>query len=228
VSDGVAGSGTTGGPQVTQFQLLRAHVEREVPRSAVILVTSARAGDGTSLTARGLARCFADSGCRTALVTTRDGHASPVSQAACDDLLVTFRMPKAESARIREAAATFVESSRASFDYTIVDSPPLLFDAVALALAGIVDGVLVSVRVGRAPSDDDESMIRIIEHSNGRVLGVVAVLPEAIADFEARRAGEAASGRIDRQPVSVTLTPAQSLPSLVQREPFLPPAASHS
>jgi Mrp family chromosome partitioning ATPase len=71
--------------QNAQFQMLRTLVEREVRRSGVIMVTSAEAGDGKSLTAHGLAHCLAQSGRRTALVdTTRRSRQLPAMPYADD------------------------------------------------------------------------------------------------------------------------------------------------
>jgi Mrp family chromosome partitioning ATPase len=84
----------------------------------------------------------------------------------------------------RESLVAFIESSRAAYDYTVVDAGTFLRSNTAMALAALVDGILVTVRVGRAPSDDDELLVRTIEHSRGRIVGVVATDGKAIAEFE--------------------------------------------
>jgi Mrp family chromosome partitioning ATPase len=189
-------------PAPPELQILRAHVEREVRRSSVIMVTSAQDGDGKSLTAFSLARCLAESGLRTALVdATSNGrlivgtNRSVTSEKA---ELVELTMP-ATAGPLREAIAAFIESSRSSFDYTIVDSSTLTGDSIALALAANVDGILISVRVGRAATKNDDSIVRIIEGFGGRILGIVAAQSAAIAAFAAPRQPEMLMARPERR-----------------------------
>jgi succinoglycan biosynthesis transport protein ExoP len=189
-----------------QFQLLRAHVERHVREPAVIIVTSAVARDGKSLTANALAECFARAGRRAALVDATGGALSLAKSpsTALDEGVTFVAAPKRGAALKRKAAADFVNALRASYDYTIVDSGPLLDDDFALSLVGSVDGMLVSVRVGRAPTDEDEMMVRLIEQSKGRIVGVVAVSETEIAEFAKRRTTESADLPSRRaQPASV-------------------------
>jgi hypothetical protein len=82
-----------------------------------------------------------------------------------------------------------------------------LTDNVALALATQVDGVLVSVRVGRTPSDRDESMMRIIENSSVRFLGVVAAAPQTISEFEDWQPPAAATERVESSATLATMKP---------------------
>jgi Mrp family chromosome partitioning ATPase len=174
--------------QNAQFQTLRALVEREVRLRGVIMITSAETADGKSLTAHGLARCLAQSGRRTALVSTCRPSVPrrpvPFGDESGHPTLVTMAHPPA--ALIRETSAEFVSSLRAQFDYTIVDCAPLLTDDLAIALASHVDGILLCVRVGRASSDRDLSLKKIAGSCGARLLGVVASSPEAISDFDLR------------------------------------------
>jgi hypothetical protein len=205
-----------------RIHLLRTHVEREVRRPAVIMVTSATAGDGKSFTAHALAQCLAKSGRRTALVdaSTKPGRGAywvcPEIPGETGDLPDIVSMPEPQPGRVREAIAQFVESSRSSHDYTIVDTSPLLEGALPLALAGCVDGVLVAVRIGRTPSQDDEAMMRVLEQSGGRVLGVVATSPESIADFAKLHMSLSSSPARDRG----ALAAASTLPAM-QPQPRL-------
>jgi hypothetical protein len=178
-------------PLNPQHQLLRAHVERTVAAPAVIMVTSAETGDGKSLTAHSLALCLARSGRRTALVDLTQPVASavprlpgPPGSVRPDFTCVDAAAPGVRNSR--EAMAAFVEETRAAYEYTILDSPALLSDDVAMGLATVVDGLLLTVRLGRAPSELDQLTMRLIERSNGRVIGLVATLPDAIADFGGR------------------------------------------
>jgi hypothetical protein len=207
--------------QAAQFQLLRAHVEREVRRSSVIMVTSAEAGDGKSLTAHRLAQCLAESGLRTALVDATHGGQAGIRRASVSlsgdgsDEPIMLSMPRTGGGQVREAAARFVESSRAAYDYTIVDTEPLLTDNVALALAAHVDGVLVSVRVGRAPTKSDDSTMQVIEHTGGRIIGIVATEPSAIGDFEEHNTTGLAPLRSDRREERTSVMAMQSPATMV-------------
>lgn len=196
-----------------QFQLLRAHVEREVEAPAVVIVTSAEPGDGKSVTAYALAESLARAGRRAALVAG-PGSLLTIAPELSDDAAETLsvvRVQKPASALKGKAATEFMRSTRAAYDYTIVDAGPLLTDDFALGLVGRVDGVLVSVRLGRPRSDEDEMTVRVIEQSNGRMIGVVAVLPAAIADFANRRPAERAFGAGRRVTAGGGLTAMQPL-----------------
>jgi len=142
----------------SQIQLLRSRVEADLAKPAVVMVTSALPGDGKTMTAHSLAVSFGQSGHRVALA------GSPVTAAQRG---VTFVGIPSEDGRIteRERLVAFIESSRAAYDYTVVDAGTFLRSNTAMALAALVDGILVTVRVGRAPSDDDELLVRTIEHS---------------------------------------------------------------
>lgn len=182
-----------------QYALLRAHVEREVRRAGVVMVTSAEAGDGKSLTAYSLALSLAQSGRRTALVNaTGDPAAMPAIPDAPDQPTLVS-IPRSLGSSLRETLAEFVGAQRASFDYTIVDSAPLLTDNLAMLLADCVDGVLVSIRLGRKPTDNDEAAMQVMDQCNGRVVGVVAVTPEAIDDFTDRCRSTIVADRSERR-----------------------------
>jgi Mrp family chromosome partitioning ATPase len=150
-----------------QVQLLRAHVEAEIGKPAIVMVTSAQAGDGKSLTAYSLAASFADCDHRVALVS------------------------REESNRIsRDELAIFVEEMRSDYDFTVIDAETFVNSSTVMALTRLVDGILLTVRIGRAPTADDEAMIRMIEHFGGRVLGVVATEVDAIPRSRPRRKAE--------------------------------------
>ncbi|HTV73576.1 MAG TPA: hypothetical protein VME66_07730 [Candidatus Acidoferrales bacterium] len=167
----------------SEIQLLRARVESELRKPAVVMVTSACQGDGKSLTAYALAGCFASSGHRAALVTTtHDGAPANVAIVALpqdDDPIVS-----------REQLAAFVSSMRSKYDYTVVDAGTFMNDTAAMALTRMVDGILLTVCVGRAPTNEDDRMIRMIDQFNGRVVGVVATDTQAIDEFERSRSNE--------------------------------------
>lgn len=191
-------------PSNPQHQLLRAHVERTLAAPAVIMVTSAQSGDGKSLTAHALALCLARSGRRTALIDLTQPVPSAVGRLPGPPGPSGTNFTSVDAAATgmrtsREAMAAFVEETREAYEYTILDSPALLCDDVAMGLATVVDGLLLTVRLGRAPSELDQLTMRLIERSAGRVIGVVATLPDAIADFGRRDAVL----KLERPPESV-------------------------
>jgi Mrp family chromosome partitioning ATPase len=56
-------------------------------------------------------------------------------------------------------------------------------------MANVVDGVLLTVRVGRRQTEEDAVMVRSLAQSDTRIIGVVAVASERIASFASTRAG---------------------------------------
>ena len=182
-------------PFFGQFQLLRTRIEADVPLPAVVLVTSASRGDGKSLTARGLATCFAEAGRRVALV---DGQPRQPARAAgtMRNGIALYQLPHDEPGTNVSSGAmmAFAEHMRGSYDCTVIDGAAFAHNNSPIVLAGIVDGVLLTVRLGRVPCDEDRLMSEMLEHSKAPILGVVAVSLEAVAAFNAPQSIE------DRRP----------------------------
>jgi hypothetical protein len=179
-------------PLNSQVQLLRSRVEAELKKPAVVLVTSAHLGDGKTLTADSLARCFAKSGQRAALVNENrfgTGSSDGVAPEPSPQGHVTMLElpPECDNAVSLEGLTAFVDSLRSDYDYAIVDSGAYLKSNSAMALTQLVDGILLTVRVGRPSSDEDEMMVRMVEHFRGNVIGVVATDAGAIDEFERNR-----------------------------------------
>jgi Mrp family chromosome partitioning ATPase len=185
-----------------QAQLLRVRVEAELARPAVIMVTSAREGDGKSLTAYSLAAALVQVDHRVALV-------SRSSQQY--DQLPIVEMPN-DGGSSRERLATFIDAMRAEYDFTVIDADTFVKSSTAMTLAHLVDGVLLAVRIGRAPTADDESMVGLLEQLGSRVVGVVATEGAAITEFEALRRKAPASGssrprqNTEQSPVRAAMT----------------------
>jgi Mrp family chromosome partitioning ATPase len=185
-----------------QHQLLRANIESTMNSPAVILVTSARARDGKSVTAYGLAESLAEAGHRVVLVDARGpGQSSrPTPLRSSPDIVAHARLPISASdpRSSRTSIVSFVRDLRHAYDYTIVDGTTFLGASAGL-LASVADGVLITVRVGRRQAEEDQFMVRTLAQSNARVIGVVAVEREAIVAFDGTRVGA---------PVSETRLPA--------------------
>jgi Mrp family chromosome partitioning ATPase len=176
-----------------QVQLLRSRVEADLGKPAVVMVTSALPGDGKTLTAHSLAMSFGRSGHRVAL-------AGPAAAGADPRCVSIVGLPP-EEGRVteRDRLVEFIEKSRTEYDYTVIDAGTFLRSNTAMALAPLVDGILLTVRVGRAPSDDDELLVRTIDHSRGRIVGVVVTDAKAIEAFEHERLGERSAAALPAQ-----------------------------
>jgi hypothetical protein len=197
----------------SQVQLLRSRVEAELKKPAVVMVTSAHTGDGKSLTASSLATSFAKAGHRAALVSENLGafHESEAlaQESPAHGHVAKIELPpETDNAVSRESLAAFVNTMRSNYDYAIVDAGAFLDSNSAMALPGLVDGILLSVRVGRASTGKDEMMVRMIEHLGSTVLGVVAADPAAIAAFErsAPKSETLRPRQAERQPTRVLAT----------------------
>ena len=194
-------------PQSAQLQMLRSHVEAELKSPAVVLVTSAHSGDGKSLTAHSLASSFVRTGHRVALISQSQGDPDGAGPARID-------LPEEDGDPAwRDRLSALVKRLRADYDFTIVDPGTFLGSDAAMALGRLVDGILLAVRVGRAPSDEDELMVRAIDHCGGRIIGVVATDEEAVAEF----------GRSQSQPDAAARARARRP---LERPPYVLPAKS--
>jgi receptor protein-tyrosine kinase len=71
----------------------------------------------------------------------------------------------------------------ASFDYLVIDSPPLLLVADALELARVVDGVVLCVRRMRATSDDARELRALVERLGVNLVGTVLTDVEPLGSY---------------------------------------------
>jgi Mrp family chromosome partitioning ATPase len=68
---------------------------------------------------------------------------------------------------------SLIERLRQENDFVLLDAPSLLPAADASALAGFVDGVLVTVRYGRTRGDQLQRAVALARTAGGTVVGVV-------------------------------------------------------
>lgn len=149
--------------------------------SRVLLVTSARHGEGKSVTAANLALALADSGLRVLLVGADLRRAPTVRLFPDDDdgpgLSLVLAAAVAPEAAIRssgdldllpagtlppnpsellgsERAREVFTQLRERYDYVLVDTPPSLLLADPAVLSAHVDGVILVARYGSTRSDD--------------------------------------------------------------------------
>ncbi len=174
-----------------QAQVLSVRIEVEFSKPAVVMVTSARAGDGKSLTAYLLAAYL----------------------EKCSHSVSLMEMPSEEGAS-HERLSAFVDEMRSSYDFTIIDAATFSGSSTVLSLARLVDGILIAVRFGRVPTADDRSMVGILSQLGGNVVGVVATEADAVANFERARGEVPARTRPRR---NAEQSPAKGLAIAVER-----------
>jgi Mrp family chromosome partitioning ATPase len=170
-----------------KFQILRARIESDLKPGSVILVTSAGAGDGKSVTAFGLATCLAQVGRRVALVEGSAGARSvkpaPYPLEAATMPILPLPFDELETRHLGSSIGTFVAKMRTEYDFTVIDGAAFMRSSVPMLLASDVDGVLLTLRLGRAESEDDRLMSQMLGSAKANLIGVVAVASAAIAAF---------------------------------------------
>ncbi|HUD47640.1 MAG TPA: polysaccharide biosynthesis tyrosine autokinase [Candidatus Baltobacteraceae bacterium] len=170
-------------------------------RPKILLVTSARPGEGKSTISANLARTLALSGSRVLLVDgdLRKGHLhhmlnmqskpglSELLSQTCDpnkviqrDSLQNFAFISS-GARFSNPGDLFLRSEleqllarwRREFDYVIIDSSPLFAADDTSCLAPKVDGTLFVVRRGHSSAHAVSEAVDMLAQRQARVLGVI-------------------------------------------------------
>jgi polysaccharide biosynthesis transport protein len=180
---------------------MRISLELSSARPRVILITSALPGEGKSTSAMLLAASSASAGKKTILLdcdlrlrSTSEAlqrkHQPGLSDFLCGaakltDILVedpatNINLIPAGSTRANAAdllmsqrMSDLIALLRNSFDYVIMDSPPLVPVVDALALATGADKILVVVEWGRTPRASIYEAFRLLGPAANRVAGVV-------------------------------------------------------
>nr|WP_244637171.1 polysaccharide biosynthesis tyrosine autokinase [Frigoribacterium sp. CFBP 13712] len=75
-----------------------------------------------------------------------------------------------------KAMVTLIESLTSSFDYVLIDAPPLLPVTDAAILAKLTGGAILVAAAGRTTRQELQSAMRTLDHIGGRVLGVVMTM----------------------------------------------------
>ncbi len=73
------------------------------------------------------------------------------------------------SARMRKLVNALTER----FDYIVIDLPPVNIVSDAMAISGLIDGILLVVREGYTERREFKSCVRQLELSNAKILGCV-------------------------------------------------------
>jgi Mrp family chromosome partitioning ATPase len=159
-----------------QFRALRGRIETTLPEHAVIAVTSARPGDGASVTAAGLAKALKGAGYRCVLVDARGEFGDAHTSIAYD-----FRLsPPAGMTISRGFAISAFRQLGAEADYIVVDTPPSSIDGSALVTCSAADAILVTIRSGRRQVEADQQLSESLGAAGNTVLGIVLVSDELL------------------------------------------------
>ena len=184
------------------FRLLRANLlfacGESIPR--IIQITSLGAAEGKTTVAINLAASLERADMRVLLVDSdlrrpeihralELSNDAGLGDAAMDGLDLASVMQRVDSPPISvitsgsrvedpteimgsERYSHFLDTLRASADFTILDSPPLLV-ADALVLASKVDGVLLVIEPGRVSISAARAIIEQLANAKAKLLGVV-------------------------------------------------------
>lgn len=169
----------------------------------VLVVTSANAAEGKTVTAVNLALSFGDSGARVLLVEAdlRRPAASDAlgldraiglsnvlaGRVRLDDALQQFGQvltvlpsgalpPNPAELLGSRAMAELLKQTRSRFDMVIIDSPPLLPVTDAAVLAARADGTVLVVRAGRTKRGQVANALRSLDGVGAAVLGTVLTM----------------------------------------------------
>jgi succinoglycan biosynthesis transport protein ExoP len=173
--------------------------------SLVVLVTSARPGEGKTTTAANLGVSLAQAGERVVVVDGDLRHANihdlfvvpntvgfasvvvksvPLKEAlqkvvipggSLDVLPAGPRVNNPAEILLSDKTSELLAELRSRYDYVIVDSPPVLPVADALTLARSVDGVLLVVRAGRTRAAAFRQADQLLRQFDAPIQGAVVV-----------------------------------------------------
>ena len=181
------------GSSAIKFDLLRAHVEREVKRSGVIAVTACTPKDGRDIAARGLAYSLATAGYSTLFVETsladtryvapetglsieESGRKFVVPDSSTPNLAVLpLNDPTLQRTTSRRDMQSVLERLRKEFDYVVITVDYGASTVFAMAVIDNVDAALVCVRTRRRQSTADAGLSRALERLGPRYLGIIVL-----------------------------------------------------
>jgi Mrp family chromosome partitioning ATPase len=174
-------------PLSQSFEVLRARIEARAELPALVLVSAAERGDGTTSVACGLARAFAEGGQRTLLVDANAAHSAVAEELGVRPLpalspealelgarngevprLSLVGVPAKEEREVR--LGTLLRGAREHFAVIVVDAGALPACSMALQLARCADAIILAVRLGRRSSDNDGEAVEL---AGERLIGVV-------------------------------------------------------
>ncbi|MDH3046688.1 polysaccharide biosynthesis tyrosine autokinase [Gordonia alkanivorans] len=209
----------------------------------VVLVASACPGEGKTTTALNLAASLADSGDRVVIVdgdlrrpevAKRTGRQPAVGltnylrgDAKMEDLVQASDFPNLDvltSGELPPNPAELLASDRAaagirelagSYDYVVVDSPPILPVTDAAVTARSVDGVLLVVRAGSTKQPDLVDAVEMLRAANVSILGLI------MNDVQSGNAGYRYSGYASTEEIAAVVKPTSSPATSATSPPVL-------
>jgi capsular exopolysaccharide synthesis family protein len=185
------------------FRTLRAGLlasNHDGNNAKVLLITSPLSGDGTTTIAGNLARALAMGGSLVLLIDCDlkrgrmdilFGMEDPIGLADKldreisketvygTDLPKLFLLPKgrcngnSSDLLVRPAFSDLLKQYRDSYDYIIMDGPPLAGEADAITLTRLADAVVVVVKEGATRSAAIENALDVVEQNSAVVTGFV-------------------------------------------------------
>jgi Mrp family chromosome partitioning ATPase len=185
---------------VNELAMLRTRIELTFSSPAVIMVTSAKRNDGSTVAALGLAECLAAAGHRVALLADDAEAALADNDERPQFALHRFADKLEPGCRSSDAVTAMAGSMRAAYDFTIVDALPLVESSVSMLLASTLEAVLLAVRLGRSGCPEDQLMMNALKLTEARVLGVVGASAASVREFDRRvRIGAARGNSRDKR-----------------------------
>lgn len=194
-------------PRVEAYRVIRTGLEfTELERDhKIIVVTSSVPDEGKTSTAINLALILAEGGSRVALIdgdlrrpkvadylglvenvgltTVLIGHSSlqdAVQEVGALDILSSGRIPPNPAELIKTSAAhDLFEKLRSTYEYVIIDAPPLLPVTDASILAALADGVVVVTAYGETRKTELTAAAERLRQVDAYIVGAVLNLTPA-------------------------------------------------
>jgi Mrp family chromosome partitioning ATPase len=182
------------------LQSIAARVETELTSPAALLITSALAGDGTTMIAARIAETFIQEGYRVAVVDAREaGDAERVTNVDSSGAFVGDKSADRSGAYaeinlhdLRDAFAgsrrdvsALVARLRARYDYVIVNAPTFSTGSMPTLFADCCDALMICVLSGRPARAEDRRITTYLDTGGKPTIGIVSTTKAAIANFDA-------------------------------------------
>lgn len=181
---------------VRETTALRLNLESAFPGIALrsIMFTSAQSGEGTSTVALQFAQslahgsqrvlfvdvhgrrpvCYADESQRYAVLDRRVASSAMAGTLTPNLAAIPISEEAARTGVVTPGTLrAILEAAQGSFDWVVVDSPPVVESPDSAALAAQMDGVVMVLHAGRAKRPVVTRAVEMLRKSGGRVVGSV-------------------------------------------------------
>lgn len=179
---------------VERLGATRARIEAVAHGPTVLVVTAARATDGSSLLASSLAQSLIRAGHSVLLVRNEAPGSVSQRDAATDAQLrlmggtsreiavIGLAMTGSRDLYSLDSIRTALTGYRERFAFTVIDAPDVLTSGSALSFARAADVVIVAFEDGRGAREADRELATTLKTVGAPVLGVVTMNPKTIAN----------------------------------------------